>query len=210
MAKECKCGQMGRSMMVSGEMEWLKELVLLIMLMEMSIKENSCKIEPMDMGCMFTLMDKDMKDIGKMICRKVQAKNNLKMEVNMMDCLKMERNGGLALTTGLINHNTQENGLIITLKEKVNIAGLMVEYIRENGKKTNYTDEESTRGPMEEFMMENMKMIRSTVTEYILGLMVNVMTVAGKKVNSMVKPSSQILKAVVNSVSGKTVIKCDG
>lgn len=58
------------------------------------------------------------------------------MEVNMMECSKMVRNGVKALTNGLIVVFIRVLGLIIILKEKESTTGQMVEYTKELGKKT--------------------------------------------------------------------------
>ena len=63
-------------MMEIGEMVWLKVKEISIMLMVMSTKENSIKIEQMDLVFTFIKMDKLMKVFGKMICKMVLEKKS--------------------------------------------------------------------------------------------------------------------------------------
>ena len=68
-----------------GEMEWQKVKVISIMPMVMYTKENSTKIELMDLVCMCIKMDKLMKVFGKMICKMVLERKNSKMDQSTMD-----------------------------------------------------------------------------------------------------------------------------
>ena len=76
MEKVLKFGRMEQSTQVTGELAWLKEKEYSITLTEMSIQENSTKIELMASECMFILMVKSMKVSGKMICKMDQEKKS--------------------------------------------------------------------------------------------------------------------------------------
>ena len=76
MEKVRKFGRMERSTQVTGELAWLKEKEYSITLTEMSIQENSTKIELMASECMSILMVKSMKVSGKMICKMDQEKKS--------------------------------------------------------------------------------------------------------------------------------------
>ena len=74
--KELKTGKMEPSMLVIGEIIWLKETEHFTMLMVMYTLENSIKIEPMVMAYMYTPMVKNMKDFGKTIYKMEVVKKN--------------------------------------------------------------------------------------------------------------------------------------
>ena len=76
MEKVRKFGRMERNTQVTGELVWLKEKEYSITLTEMSIQENSTKIELMASECMSILMVKSMKVSGKMICKMDQEKKS--------------------------------------------------------------------------------------------------------------------------------------
>jgi len=100
MEKESKHGATEPSITVTGGMEWRRGKALFIMLTVMCIQESFSKIELMGLEFMFTLTDRDMKDSGKMTTRTDPEKKSLKMGQNMMVCLRMERSGDKAHTSG--------------------------------------------------------------------------------------------------------------
>lgn len=59
-----------------GEMEWLKDKALFIMLMEMFIRESFIRIKQMDLAYIFIRMDRSMKAFGKMISKKDLEEKN--------------------------------------------------------------------------------------------------------------------------------------
>jgi len=170
MEKGYKIGMMGLNMMEIGAMEWPKEKESFITPTEMFILVNSIKIGLMDLVNIYIKTDKNIRDFGRMICKMDQVRKNWKMDLSMMACLKMERNGDKEHTNGQIIQYTQVIGSKIILKDMVNINGLMKEFTKENGKKINFMEEDFIPGLMEEDMKENMKMIRNTGTVFILGL----------------------------------------
>jgi len=97
-----------------GEMEWLKVKVISTMLMVTYTKENFTKTELMDLECMCIKMDKLMKVFGKMTCKTVQERKNLRMDLSTMECLKMVKSGDKALINGLMNQFIPETGSTIT------------------------------------------------------------------------------------------------
>jgi len=102
MGKESKHGVTGQSITVTGGMEWRRDKALFITLTVMCIQESFSKIELMGSEFMCTLTDRDMKDSGKMTTRMDPEKKSLKMGQNMMVCLRMERSGDKAHTSGLM------------------------------------------------------------------------------------------------------------
>ena len=76
MVREFRFGLIAPSTTVNGETAWLKELVPFTTLTGMFIKVNFRKIVLTVMVFIFIPMDRDMKDIGKMICKKATAKKN--------------------------------------------------------------------------------------------------------------------------------------
>lgn len=179
MEKENRLGKTALNMMVIGGMAWLKAKVHFFMQMEMFTLVNFIKIELTALEYMSTPMDNVTKVFGKMICRMVLAKKNLKMGLNTMECFKTEKNGVMAHINGLMNRSILGTGWITILKVKVNIGGLMVEFTKVNGKKINCTAKGYTRGLMEENTKENMKMIKNTDKDVIHGQMANPMMVSG-------------------------------
>jgi len=110
MVKESKFGLMVQCTMVIGEMEWQKVKAISTTQMVTYTKENFTKIELMDLVFMCIKMDKLMKVFGKMICKMVQEKKNLKMDPSTMECLKTVKSGDKVLTNGLMNQFILETG----------------------------------------------------------------------------------------------------
>ena len=92
---------MAQNMKVTGEMEWRRAKEISIMQTEMFIQENFTKTALMDLEFMFIKMVKLMKASGVMICRMAQARKNLKMVQNMMECSRTVKSGDKELTSGL-------------------------------------------------------------------------------------------------------------
>ena len=175
MEKVNRHGKTALNMMVIGEMAWLKAKAHFFMQTEMFILVSFTKIELTALESTSTQMVNVTKVFGKMICRMVLAKKNLKMDLNTMECFKTEKNGVMVLINGRMNLSILEIGLIIILKGRVNINGLMVGFTRVNGKKTNCMAKGYTRGLMEESTKVNMRMIKNTDKAVIHGQMANPM-----------------------------------
>jgi hypothetical protein len=179
MEKVNRHGKTALNMMAIGVMAWLKAKVHFFMQTEMFTLVSFTKIELTALEYMSTPMANVTKAFGKMICKMVLAKKNLKMDLNTMECFKTEKNGVMVHINGRMNLSISGIGLIIILKDKVNIDGLMEGFTRVNGKKTNCMAKEYTRGLMEENTKVNMKMIKNTDKDVIHGQMANPMMVNG-------------------------------
>lgn len=210
MVKELRFGKMELNMKVIGEVAWLKAKEYSIIQMEIYIQENSYKIKQMDSEFIYIKMAKNMKDFGRMINKKEQEKKNLKMDLSMKVSLRMEKNVVRAIINGPTAQHFLDIGLIIILKEKVNINGQIREFIKENGEITSFMEKVFIHGLMVEDTRENMRMIKSTDMDHIIGLMANAMKDIGKMGNNMVKLDLLIQKVKVSMVYGKMEKELNG
>jgi len=210
MVKELRFGKMELNMKVIGEVAWLKAKEYSIIQMEIYIQENSYKIKQMDSEFIYIKMAKNMKDFGRMINKKEQEKKNLKMDLSMKVSLRMEKNVVRAIINGPTAQHFLDIGLIIILKEKVNINGQIREFIKENGEITSFMEKVFIHGLMVEDTRENMRMIKSTDMDHIIGLMANAMKDIGKMENNMVKLDLLIQKVKVSMVYGKMEKELNG
>ena len=186
-----------------GEMEWQKVKVISTTLMVTYTKENSTKIELMDLVCMCIKMDKLMKVFGKMICKMVLERKNSKMDQSTMECLKMVKSGDKALINGLTNQFIPETGSTITSKEKVSTKGPMAEFTTASGKKISFMAREFIHGRTAEDMKENTNMIKSMEWAPTTGLMAKLTKVNGLMESSMEKLDSQTQRDEASWASGK-------
>lgn len=93
MELDAKLGWMEQNMMENGKMDKQRDLESLHIQIMMFIMDNFKKTELTVMEYIFIKMVKDMKVIGLMISRKDREKKFYKMDLFMMDILKMEKNG---------------------------------------------------------------------------------------------------------------------
>ena len=194
MEKESRFGLMVQCTMVIGEMEWQKVKATSITQMVTYTKENSIKIGQMDLVCMCIKMDKLMKDFGKMTCKMVLEKKNLRTDPSTTECLRMVKSGAKVLINGLTNQFIPETGSTTTLKEKVSTSGLMAEFTTASGKRINFMVKEFILGRMAEDMKENIKMIKSTAWDPTTGPMAKLTKASGLTESNMEKQDSLILR----------------
>ena len=81
----------------------------------------------MDLEFIFIKMVRNMKALGKWICKMDQVKKNLKMEANTMACSDKVKKMDIENISGLIIAFMLAIGSIIILKEMVNTPGLTEE-----------------------------------------------------------------------------------
>lgn len=87
MGKGHKTGLTALSTMAIGATIWPRVKANSSMQMETCMKENSLKIEQMDMEPMFIKTGKSTKVIGKMTFRMALVRKNWKMDLSMKVCL---------------------------------------------------------------------------------------------------------------------------
>lgn len=191
-------GKMVLSMKVTGGTEWPKDKVISTMPTVMFIQESFTRIEPMDLGFMFTRTVKHMKAFGGTICRTVQVKRSWRTAPSTMACSRTARSGAREPTSGPTTRSTPETGSTTTSKEKVSTDGLMDGSTTDNGKKINFMERAFTLGPTEENMKVNIRMIRSMVSVPTTGPTAKLTKANGSTASNTAKPDSQTQKEEAN------------
>ena len=210
MEKESRTGQMVRTTKVNGAITLLKEKEYFIMRTVTFIPENFIKIELMALEFIFIKMVKNMRASGKWICKMAQAKKNLKMEVNTMECLDRVKKTDMENTSGPIIAFMWVIGSIIISKETVNTLGLMEEDTLDNGKIINFMARGNITGRMVEDTMVNTNKTKNMVMVHTFGQTAKHTKATGTTANNTEKPNLQTQKAKVKWEYGKTDKELNG
>ena len=91
--------------------------------MEISTLVNFIKIVLTDLEYMYIQMGRNTKASGKVTCKMVLEKKNLKMEASMMECSKTAKKTDKEHTSGLTAAFISVIGKTIISKEKENTPG---------------------------------------------------------------------------------------
>jgi hypothetical protein len=156
-----KNGQMALNMKDNGRITELMERVNSFILMAIFMMENGSTIKLMDMVSTIILMVLCMRDTGEMIFNMVKEKNHGLMDQFMKDIIWLERNMEWVFIVGMMEANTQENGMKIKSKDLEHTAGSMVDNIKVSGLITIWTEWVFIPGLMEDVTWVNTKMIKS-------------------------------------------------
>lgn len=181
-----KSGQMEQSMRGNGKIIRQKEKENLFILMAIITKANGETIRQTAMVFLYTLkLERDMKDIGKMICNMDQVWSFTAMAINTKECLSKAGEMVKAFIRIQLVKSIQEGGLTVVLRDSGPVYGQMGKSMRGNGKIIKSTEVEFLHGLMEELMKEIIAMIRNMVMELIHGQMGGSILGNGRMINDM-------------------------
>lgn len=140
--------------------------------MVMSMRVNGSMIKPMVRALILTWMGPNIMVIGKRTNNTVLVLRPGPMAQNMKAIMNMGKSTVPVLSSGLMDHSTLENFIIITSMARVSIPGVTAENTKVNGETTRCMEKVLSLGLMAENMWGNMWMIKNRAMVNSYGLMV--------------------------------------
>lgn len=136
MVKVKRYGLMELGIWGNGMKTKCRDLVDLLILIEIFMKGNLLLTRPMARVNIFSLLVKFMRDIGLMTSLTDKESKHFKMALFMMVNSEMVQRMDMEFIFGLINQYIEACGKIMNLMAEENINGLMAENTLVNGRKT--------------------------------------------------------------------------
>ena len=154
--KANKYGKMDLYMKVGGKEEWLTEVVVLFMQMEMYMKANGKMIKHRARVYTPTVMGLSTRACGKVISSMGLGRKYGRMVLNIKEITFKEKNTVLVNSGGLMDRCIKEifSTTIFMVKEPIN--GAMGGNMKDSGEKTECTIAGYLNGPMEDNILVSM------------------------------------------------------
>ena len=139
---------------------------------EINTRVAGLMTKPTDTGPTHTLMELNIRAIGRTICSMVMVSRSGPTALVMKATMSRAGSTDTVPTPGKMGRNTRETGLKTKFTAAEPTSGLMVANTRANGSTTTCTATAFTPGRMGVAMRASMRRIASTATAFICGPMV--------------------------------------